>query len=210
MNRHQRRLVGLAAVAAGLAAVLGVWLWAAVALMVSEFDAVQRDQVGQWFGPRLPILALSVLVLAAGLAAVVNLAWRRWVDAPTQLLEQARSQLAVEQPAPLQPTGGDGSLRGLAIVIDALLQNRRRLRDDVAAQVAEGSKRVEQERARLAALMSELTQSVVVCNLDGRVLLYNNRARLQFRALSDAPTLAGGAELLHSPKHEAEGSPSPR
>jgi PAS domain-containing protein len=41
--------------------------------------------------------------------------------------------------------------------------------------------RVQQERNRLAALMSELTQSVVVCNLDGRILLYNNRARMQFR-----------------------------
>ena len=44
--------------------------------------------------------------------------------------------------------------------------------------------------------MSELTQSVVVCNLDGRILLYNNRARVQFRALSDAPALADGAELI--------------
>jgi DNA polymerase-3 subunit epsilon len=62
--------------------------------------------------------------------------------------------------------------------------------------VAQASRGVAQERNRLAALMSELTQSVVVCNLDGRVLLYNNRARMQFRALSDAPTLAGGAELI--------------
>ncbi len=44
--------------------------------------------------------------------------------------------------------------------------------------------------------MSELTQSVVVCNLDGRVLLYNNRARMQFRALSESPQLADGAELI--------------
>jgi len=36
----------------------------------------------------------------------------------------------------------------------------------------------------------------VVCNLDGRILLYNNRARLQFRALSSTPTLADGAELI--------------
>jgi DNA polymerase-3 subunit epsilon len=50
---------------------------------------------------------------------------------------------------------------------------------------------VELEKNRLAALMSELTQSVVVCNLDGRILLYNNRARAQFRALSDAPGVAG-------------------
>ena len=58
------------------------------------------------------------------------------------------------------------------------------------------SRNVEQERSRLAALMSELTQSVVVCNLDGRVLLYNNRARVQFRTLSQTPTLAAGAELI--------------
>jgi DNA polymerase-3 subunit epsilon len=44
--------------------------------------------------------------------------------------------------------------------------------------------------------MSELNQSVVVCNLDGRVLLYNNRARQQFKALSDAPGVAGGGELI--------------
>ena len=80
--------------------------------------------------------------------------------------------------------------------MNALVQQRERLRGEIAERVAEGSRRVEQERSRLAALMSELTQSVVVCNLDGRVLLYNNRARLQFKALSDAPALAGGAELI--------------
>ena len=62
--------------------------------------------------------------------------------------------------------------------------------------MAQASRGIAQERNRLAALMSELTQSVVVCNLDGRVLLYNNRARMQFRALSDAPSGAGGAELI--------------
>jgi DNA polymerase-3 subunit epsilon len=196
MNRDQRRMLVLAAVAVGLAAVLGLWVWVAAALVASEFDFDQRAQMADWLGPRLPIVVLCVMALAGAGAVVVGIAWRRWVDAPLQLLEQARAQLTLDKPAPLLPTGGDASLRGLAILIDALLQNRMRLRDDVAVQVAEGSRRVEQERARLAALMSELTQSVVVCNLDGRVLLYNNRARLQFKALSDAPQLAGGAELI--------------
>ncbi len=66
----------------------------------------------------------------------------------------------------------------------------------MAAQVREASRGIEQERSRLAALMAELTQSVVVCNLDGRILLYNNRARAQFRALSSTPDLADGAELI--------------
>ena len=67
---------------------------------------------------------------------------------------------------------------------------------EVRAAVLAASGEIEQERSRLAALMSELTQSVVVCNLDGQVLLYNQRARFLFRGLSDAPSLAGGAELI--------------
>ena len=66
----------------------------------------------------------------------------------------------------------------------------------MAQQILQASAHVQQERNRLAALMAELTQSVVVCNLDGRILLYNNRARLQFKVLSDAPALADGAELI--------------
>jgi DNA polymerase-3 subunit epsilon len=81
------------------------------------------------------------------------------------------------------------------MVVNGLLEERAAWRSDRDAQVREASRRVEQERSRLAALMAELTQSVVVCNLDGRILLYNSRARLQFRALSEAPAM-GGAELI--------------
>ena len=91
---------------------------------------------------------------------------------------------------------GSAETRALAEVINQLVRQRSALRADIAAQVQEASRGVEQERNRLAALMAELTQSVVVCNLDGRILLYNSRARTQFRALSSAPALAGGAELI--------------
>jgi Flp pilus assembly protein TadD len=47
--------------------------------------------------------------------------------------------------------------------------------------VAEASREVAGQRDQLGALMAELNQSVVVCNLDGRVLLYNARARALFQ-----------------------------
>ncbi len=43
--------------------------------------------------------------------------------------------------------------------------------------------------------MAELDQSVVVCNLEGRILLYNERARELVRRLSRARG-AAGAELI--------------
>ncbi|WP_346287496.1 exonuclease domain-containing protein [Zoogloea sp.] len=91
---------------------------------------------------------------------------------------------------------GSPELRRIAEAVNALADQRRSLQEDVEARIREARLSVEEERNRLAALMSELNQSVVVCNLDGRILLYNNRARLQFKALSDAPAAAGGGEII--------------
>jgi DNA polymerase-3 subunit epsilon len=94
---------------------------------------------------------------------------------------------------PVVPVGAPEH-RALADRINQLLAQRERLRQDMDERVDQISQGIEQERSRLAALMSELTQSVVVCNLDGRILLYNNQARLQSRALSGS--VGGGVELM--------------
>ena len=65
----------------------------------------------------------------------------------------------------------------LAEAINGLADQRRALRADMARLVDEASRKVALERDQLGALMAELDQSVVVCNLDGRILLYNGRAR---------------------------------
>jgi DNA polymerase-3 subunit epsilon len=48
------------------------------------------------------------------------------------------------------------------------------------ARIAESNARLEEERNRLAALMSELSEGVLVCNTEGRILLYNEQARALF------------------------------
>jgi DNA polymerase-3 subunit epsilon len=68
-------------------------------------------------------------------------------------------------------------LRVLAQAANQLLAVRDALENDVAERVREARASLEEERSRLAALMADLSQSVVVCNLDGRVLLYNQRAK---------------------------------
>ena len=152
--------------------------------------------VADLLGPRLPLVLL--VVLAAGLcaAAAAQPLYRRWIAVPARLLEEAGVLLATDTRRELRAEGGSPDLQSLAAVVNELAAQRDRLRAEMAAEVSRASLGTLQERNRLAALMSELTQSVVVCNLDGRILLYNNRARLQFRALSDAPALADGAELI--------------
>jgi DNA polymerase-3 subunit epsilon len=112
-----------------------------------------------------------------------------------QLAEEAQVLLRTDVVRTLKPKG-NVETQVLADLFNQLVAQREELRQQMAHKVSEAAQGIEAEKSRLAALMSELTQSVVVCNLDGRVLLYNNRARMQFRALSQAPGVAGGAELI--------------
>ncbi len=60
----------------------------------------------------------------------------------------------------------------------------------------EANERIEQERNRLAALMSELAQSVIMCNIEGRILLYNARAMQLLRKPLEGAAAAGKAHSL--------------
>ncbi len=197
MNARERRQArGVALALGAIAAALLGWLLATGALLWSTLDADERLQAAALILPRAALPVLSTLLLVAALGALLPRAWRRWVGAPAQLLEHTRVLLDTDADRALASPQGGAELQALAEVINALAGQRGTLRAEMADQVRQASRGIEQERSRLAALMNELTQAVVVCNLDGRVLLYNASAREQFRALSTAPSLADGAELI--------------
>lgn len=179
----------------GAAAVSMLWLVATFGLIASTFAPEQRAQVLGLLGDRLALISLT---WAGGMAAI---AWglKRWFDLwvtpSVQLAEEAQVLLRTDVVKPLQPKG-NVETKVLVGLFNQLVAQREDLRLEMDTKVRDAAQGIEQEKSRLAALMSELTQSVVVCNLDGRIVLYNNRARLQFRALSQSPTLADGAEMI--------------
>jgi DNA polymerase III subunit epsilon len=194
MNRFKidRRLL-LAIAVIGLATV--VWLLLTIGLIASTLESEQRALLADQLAPRFVLIGLTWVFGLVAIASTLRWLFRRYASAPGRLLEQTKVLLAAPQAAPMNHQG-TVETQALAEVIFQLATQRDTLRADVASQITQASQSVQQEKNRLAALMSELTQSVVVCNLDGRIILYNNRARLQFKTLSIAPTLAGGAELV--------------
>ncbi len=176
-------------------AALALWALGGWAVFAATLEPAERAALGAMLEPRAALVLLGWLVLSGVLGWAARAAYLRWVAGSARLAEEARVLLAADVQRELAPAGS-AETRALAEVINAFARQRGALRADIAAQVREASRSVEQERNRLAALMAELTQSVVVCNLDGRILLYNSRARTQFRALSSAPGVAGGAELI--------------
>jgi DNA polymerase-3 subunit epsilon len=190
--RADRRLI-LAIIVIGFATL--AWLLLTMALIGSTLEPAQRALVVDQFAPRLALIGLTWVFGLVAIAATLRWLFWRYAKAPARLLEQTRILLAAPQAAPMHHQGTTET-QALAETIFQLASQRDTLRHDVAAQIALANAVVQQEKSRLAALMSELTQSVVVCNLDGRIILYNRRARLQFKAISPHPTLAGGTDLL--------------
>ncbi len=196
MRRNRGLVITLAVTAAAAASLLAIFAVGGGTLVWLTLSEPERAEVAGTLGPRVPLLFLVAVAAIGGCVLAVHPIYRRWIAAPARLLERARMLLTNGTQRELSGGDGTAAVRGLAQVLGELARQRDELKRDIAQEVAQASRGVEQERSRLAALMSELTQSVVVCNLDGRILLYNNHARMQFRELSEAPTLAGGAELI--------------
>jgi DNA polymerase-3 subunit epsilon len=188
---HRRLLLGVTVLGAGVA----LWLALLAALLWATMDEAQRMQALSMLVPRASLIVLMGVGFLAGAALAVRALLSHFVDPAAQLAEEGRV-LANTEVDRVLPLRGSAETRVLTELINRLVAQRAHLRRDMDARVQAASLDIEQERSRLAALMAELTQSVVVCNLDGRILLYNQHARQQFRALSQAPTVADGAELI--------------
>jgi DNA polymerase III subunit epsilon len=193
MKRNTPLLWALLAVLA----VLLVWDGVTLTLLLPTLQPAQR----QWFQDVLlshwPVLALSGALVVFGAGLLLAPWLRRLTSEPARLLEQTRMLLAhSESQAPIPAAKTLPHLQALADAIQSLAGQRDTLRATMSSQIADAARGVQREKNRLAALVAELSQSVVVCNMDGRIMLYNHRARLQFKALSSTPALAGGAELM--------------
>ncbi|HMN91628.1 MAG TPA: exonuclease domain-containing protein [Hydrogenophaga sp.] len=191
-QKTDRRLWWLLAAAAVLSI---VWLLLTFALVGSTLEPSARAGVSEHLGDRWLLISLTWGGGMAAIAWALKRWFDHWVTPSVQLAEEAQVLLRTDVVRELKPKG-NVETRVLAGLFNQLVEQREDLRRQMDDKVREAAQGIEQEKSRLAALMSELTQSVVVCNLDGRILLYNNRARMQFRALSQAPGVAGGAELI--------------
>ena len=158
-------------------------------------EGAARDLLLETLSPHLALgTVMTAMGFGLGVLVVRNL-FKQYVKGLLRMAEQQHLMLGANRGFRIEEKGPP-EVCALARTANALAEQRDALLQDVEQQITEARKTVVEEKNRLAALMSELTQSVVVCNLDGRVLLYNARARATFRAMSEAPGVAGGGELI--------------
>jgi len=164
-------------------------------LLYADARDAERAAFAQFLLPRLPLGGLMTLLgFIAGLMVLRSL-FQQYVHGLLRMAETLRLMLGANRNFRVAPEGPP-EVRELAMAVNDLAQQRDGLLNDVDAQIRQAKATVEEEKNRLAALMSELAMGVVVCNLDGRILLYNSRARLQFKALAQGPTSMSGGALI--------------
>jgi DNA polymerase-3 subunit epsilon len=187
------------------------WLWGVLTLGPAGFAlgayalvagslapgdrALVEQALGEVLSARAPLLWLLLLAYGALVAGVLA-QWWAWSVVPLWRLAERLLASAQHADTPDLPVEGDGPTRALATAVNRLLADRRELACSLGERIEAAGEHLALERSRLAALMTELTQSVIVCNLDGRVLLYNPSAQALARGLSSAPAVAAGSELL--------------
>jgi DNA polymerase-3 subunit epsilon len=153
-------------------------LAAAWAVMGSGLDAPQQALLADVLDRRLGALLMIVFAAGVFLFLMLRAAHEFLVLPPARAAEEAAALL--ERPTLRLNPQGSRELQALIAAVNRVAAQREAREADIDAQIRAANAAAEADRNRFAVLMSELAQGVIVCNLDGRVLLYNRRARALF------------------------------
>ncbi|UTW09222.1 3'-5' exonuclease [Pseudomonas benzenivorans] len=182
--RYAAWLGGLVLLFATLLGLAGAALW-------TDLSAAERAALLALSDGRGALLVVLGGLLLVPFAVILRVALAAYPEAAARLAEEVDIIRRVNGAHRLTP-GGARPVRRLARALNAFAEAHGALQQEVKQRIGEANARLEEEKNRLAALMSELAQSVLVCNREGRILLYNSRASL---LLEPGPGQAAGTPV---------------
>jgi len=154
--------------------VVGV-LAAALRVVWSQLGIPEQDLLARALDQYSGVVLVFAALLLVGLGLILEGFFKAYVS-PAARLAEGTQLILTANPRHRLAQDGTSEIRQLACAINALAERCEDLRGDVEAKIQASGADLAEEKNRLAALMSELAQSVLVCNSEGRILLYNARA----------------------------------
>jgi DNA polymerase III subunit epsilon len=161
-----------------------------VAAVSSDLRPVERELLERVLRREASLGVFIGLLFLLGLGFLVSLFFRQYVVVPRELAREAEV-IATANPSHRIEPGGPAELRAIATAVNELATRSQTAQEEVREQIVTARADLEQERNRLAALMSELSLPVLVCNAEGRILLYNVAAKELLGRDGAAPGLVG-------------------
>jgi DNA polymerase-3 subunit epsilon len=178
MSTRAKLVVAVLVACGYLLAVLGAVFWVAV----SGLEAPDQALLDALIERRLGVVVLVLVFACVFLFLILRAAHEFLVQPVARAAEEALA--LVEEPATRLSAQGSNELRALVGAVNRLAEQRQIHDAEIDARVRTANAAADADRNRFAVLMSELAQGVIVCNMEGRVLLYNRRARALFAGSS--------------------------
>ena len=121
-----------------------------------------------------PVIGTFILIWVIG--SLVSLLFHYFIIPILKLAEETKliSNINPEYKIPLR---GSREVKQLTEIINDSGQIIFRLKNATREEIKNANAKLEEERTRLVALMSELPSGVIVCNMNGQILLYNRQAQ---------------------------------
>lgn len=125
-----------------------------------------------------PLLILTFIVFGA-LWIVFDITYNTYVR-PLKKMAAEAGLIYTSNPSHRIALTGSKDITTLARVINDFADMFENLNKNITQQILAARKETEKERNLLAAIMAELPQGIIICNKNGRILLYNSLAKQLF------------------------------
>lgn len=184
-----------------LAAILLVLLIISASLLLytAQLDPVIRAQFKAFLTQHYLIFLLPLFFIIALTALAFRWVLEKQV-VPLYRLSDALNIWAKIHPGHRLPEEGGEVVRRFSKVFNSVAAHFEDLQENLESKISDARADLEEEKNTLAALIEELNEGVVVCNLENRILLYNQKARLLLdRAAVEDPADRGGPVGLGRP-----------
>lgn len=159
-----------------------------------NLDANEQEILSKLFEKLLPFPLLGAIVLCMILGFLISLLFHYYIIPILKLGESTQLISSANPEHRVQIKKGAREIHYLTEIINESADAFANLQRDVNEQIAESQAKLDEERTRLAALMSEMPHGVLVCNTDGQILLYNQQTQQLF---NDDQRQSTAANKLH-------------
>ncbi|MCU0539640.1 MAG: exonuclease domain-containing protein [Desulfobacterales bacterium] len=171
--RRNRSFLGFVLVTAfffaGVAVSFALMLWHALA-------PAEQELVLGLMGRHASYLFGAGVLLLAGLGFALDWVFRLYV-LPLDRITEETALIYRSNPSHRLALEGSPDVMRLSAVINQAAERFEELNRSVAERIAESNFRLEQEKSIFSTVLAELPEGIVICSPEGRITLYNERAR---------------------------------
>ncbi len=175
----------------GITVVIFTVIFGSFAASYINLSAEEQAVIETLFDKLIPFPFIGSIVLVAFIGTMVSLLFRYYVIPALRMAEQTRLITSANPDYRISIEGAREMIM-LANIINESADAFQKLQHDVDGMISHSNRTLKEERNRLAALMSELPYGVIVCNRDGKVLLYSRQAQEMMQP-ADKKRKSGGS-----------------